>query len=98
RPVSTRERRAAFGLVLFILAIAVIVFPARPAAAAPALEKQAGLCSVEEWQADIVRCLGLLPEVAAARAQCLSAPTPDTPDSGFAGWFASRPDAGKAPG
>ena len=36
-----------------------------------------------------------LPDVGAARAQCLKAPTPSTPDSGLAGWFAEPP--GRAP-
>ena len=30
--------------------------------------------------------------MAAQRTQCLKAPTPESPDSGLAGWFASRPD------
>src|SRR5690606_33195414 len=38
-------------------------------------------------------CVNRLADVSAARAQCLKAPTPDTPDSGLAGWFASRPEA-----
>lgn len=98
RPVSTRERRAAFALVVFVIAIAVIVFPQRPASAGPTLEKRADVCSIEEWQADPIRCVSLLPDVATTRTQCLKAPTPDTPDSGLAGWFASRPPESKLDG
>jgi hypothetical protein len=32
-----------------------------------------------------------LADVTAARAECLNPPTPSTPDSGLAGWFAERP-------
>jgi hypothetical protein len=80
-------------LALFVLAVAVIAFPERPAAAAPAPVQRASLCSVEEWQADIARCLNQLPDVAAQRVQCLKAPIPDAPDSGLGGWFAQRPES-----
>jgi hypothetical protein len=83
----------AFLLALFIIAIAVVVFPAPPAAAAEPTQKLANLCSIEEWQADLTGCLAKLPDVASSRAQCLEAPPPDPPDSGLGGWFASRPDA-----
>lgn len=103
RPVP---RRFAQLLVIFFLAIAVIVFPHRPAAASssPAVASTAAvafaadLCSVEEWQVNIAKCIGDLPDVAAARAQCLKAPPPDAPDSGLGGWFASRPDASRVSG
>ena len=35
---------------------------------------------------------------AGPRSQCLNAPTPGTPDSGLAGWFADRPDSSTEPG
>jgi hypothetical protein len=96
---TTRDRGLPFALVLFFLALAVITFPSRPAAAAGVKTQGPGeLCSIEQWQADIARCLGRLPEVAGNRAQCLKAPTPDAPDSGLAGWFATRPDASKVSG
>jgi hypothetical protein len=90
----------AFGVTLFVVALAVVVFPQRPAAAAaPASAAAAAdLCSIEEWRADIGRCIGQLPDVAAQRAQCLKAPPPDAPDSGLGGWFASRTDASRRPG
>lgn len=65
--------------------------PAPPGPAAPGQEPT-GLCSIEEWQADFRACTDRLQEVGAARASCLDPPTPVTPDSGLAGWFASRPD------
>ena len=106
RPTTGRDRRVAFALVAFFLAVAVIVFPARPAAASPVSadaaqvneQALAGLCSLEEWQVNISRCVSQLPEVAGSRAQCLKAPTPDAPDSGLAGWFATRPAASKVSG
>ncbi len=65
RPTTARDRTVALTLILFFLAVAVIVFPTRPAAAAqvPA-QAPAGLCSLEEWQLDIPGCVGRLPEVA----------------------------------
>src|SRR4051794_25569678 len=99
RPDRPLPRRFAQFLVIFFLAVAVIVFPQRPAAAAPPSSLSAAeLCSVEEWQVNIAKCIGDLPDVAAARAQCLKAPPPDPPDSGLGGWFASRPDASRVSG
>ena len=100
RPATGRDRIVAFILVLFFLAVAIIVFPVRPAqATAPAQQQaSAALCSVEEWQTNVYECAGRLAEVSAARAQCLKAPNPETPDTGLAGWFASRPEAGTRPG
>jgi hypothetical protein len=72
------------------LAIAVVVFPQTPAQAAEA-KAAADLCTVAEWQVDISGCTDRLADVSAARAQCLEAPPPDTPDSGIGGWFASQP-------
>jgi hypothetical protein len=97
--VSSAARMFAFGVTLFVVALAVVVFPQRPAAAAPPASAAAAadLCSIEQWQVDIAGCIAALPEVAAQRAQCLKAPPPDTPDSGLGGWFASRsPLAGKS--
>jgi hypothetical protein len=100
---ATRERTIALVLAVFVLALGVLFFPTRPAAAAPAapatpVELRANLCSVQEWQNDIKGCVDKLADVASQRAQCLKAPPPDTPDSGFAGWFASRPESSKHPG
>ena len=101
-PVPLKSRWLSRLLVLFVLALAVVVFPSRPASgsivpSAPSVAA-AALCSIEEWQADPVRCVGQLPDVAAQRAQCLKAPTPDGPDSGLGGWFVTRPDASRISG
>jgi len=49
-------------------------------------------CSLEEWnRLGLDKCIERLQEVTAARVQCLRAPNPATPDSGFAGWFAAKP-------
>lgn len=94
-------RPAALLLALVVAAMATIAWPVTPAIAAPptgvqpaaAVPGQApgDLCSTEEWQADFRGCVKKLEDVGASRAQCLTAPTPGTPDSGLAGWFASRP-------
>ena len=99
RPVSAFRRTPALVLALFLLGLAVIVFPDRPAAASAGTPAaRADVCSVEEWQVDIAGCVSRLADVAAQRAQCLKAPTPAAPDSGLAGWFASRPDSSRRPG
>jgi hypothetical protein len=77
--------------------MAVIVFPQTPAQAAEA-RALANLCSIEQWQSDITGCVARLADVSAARAQCLEAPPPDTPDAGIGGWFASEPASDTRPG
>nr|WP_245563595.1 MFS transporter [Longispora albida] len=71
----------------------MLVVPVAPAgAAAP--------CSLEEWRepGKLTECVDRLQKVSSARAQCLKAPTPSAPDSGMAGWFASRPESSRKPG
>ncbi len=95
RPVGDRDRLVALLLAILFLAVAVVVFPAQRAAAAGQPSRTAlSLCSVAEWRADISGCVDRL----AAAPTCLQAPSPSSPDSGFAGWFASRPDSSRVPG
>ncbi|TDC37770.1 MFS transporter [Micromonospora sp. 15K316] len=97
-----RARITAFLLALGLLAGATIAWPligASPASAAPAVaQAQADLCTTEEWQADFRACLKQLQQVAETEIECRRPPTPSAPDSGLAGWFASRPDSSKQPG
>ncbi|KKJ99253.1 MFS transporter [Micromonospora sp. HK10] len=90
-----RARIAALLLALGVLAGATISWPvvgSTPAyAATPVAQARAELCSTKQWQADFRSCVAKLKEVSSARAECLEAPTPGAPDSGLAGWFASRP-------
>jgi hypothetical protein len=104
-PVTPAQRWLAFVLALGVIALATIFYPGSPAAASPAAVTAptaealaAGLCTVKEWQTDIPGCVERLKDVSAQRVQCLKAPVPDAPDSGVAGWFAARPEAGKEPG
>jgi hypothetical protein len=97
------SRRAALLLVLALAALTTVAWPVQPASAAPygpvAPARAPGdLCSTEEWQADFRSCVAKLDDVVETRAQCLTAPTPGTPDSGLAGWFASRPASAKLDG
>lgn len=89
------RRGLALLMTMFVVVVASIVWAVAPpaASAAPAVPAKApgGACSVEEWQQDIPGCVDRLTEVGTTRAQCLNAPTPSTPDSGLAGWFAERP-------
>jgi hypothetical protein len=57
-------------------------------------------CTTDQWRnpANFDRCVGKLQDLASGRVQCLAAPTPSAPDSGMAGWFASRPDSSRLPG
>lgn len=64
--------------------------PVPPGPGAPG-QQPTGLCSTKEWQENFRACTDRLQDVAEARKDCLDAPTPVTPDSGLAGWFASRP-------
>ncbi|HEU4424305.1 MAG TPA: MFS transporter, partial [Pilimelia sp.] len=107
------SRPASMLLALVVIALATVAWPLQPAAAASpaalaaAVPGQAAavpgqapgdLCSTEEWEADFRRCVGKLADVSESRAQCLTAPTPSAPDSGLAGWFASRPPSSKLNG
>ncbi|MBU2663281.1 MFS transporter [Actinoplanes bogorensis] len=93
------RRGLALLMTMFVMVVASIVWAvaAPPASAAPA-KAPGGACSVEEWQKDFRSCVNRLTEVGADRAQCLTPPTPSTPDSGLAGWFAERPDSASAQG
>lgn len=87
-----RGRLVSLLLTLMVTASATISWPALGAAAAPPPVAQApDVCTIDEWRANFRACVDKLPEVGAARAQCLKAPTPGNPDSGLAGWFAGKP-------
>jgi hypothetical protein len=94
-------RRAGAGLLTLMVAvvasIAWAVTAPTVASAAPA-RAPGGACSVEEWQQNIPGCVDRLTDVAEGRAQCLNPPTPSTPDSGLAGWFAEQPPSSTKPG
>ena len=87
------RRACAMVLTLLVAAVASIAWAvaAPSAASAGPLQAPGGACSTEEWQQDFKSCVGRLADVGAARAQCLMPPTPSTPDSGLAGWFATKP-------
>ncbi|GIF49017.1 hypothetical protein DFJ67_2588 [Asanoa ferruginea] len=94
-----RARVTSLILALLVTALATISWPALGAAAAPVPTRAPGdVCSIEQWEANFKACVDKLPDVAAERAQCLKAPTPSTPDSGLAGWFADRPESAKKSG
>ncbi|MET8368528.1 MFS transporter [Micromonospora profundi] len=97
-------RIASFLLALGVLAGASLSWPligAEAAAAAPSAATQpvaqarADLCTTPEWQADFRACVAKLQAVSEDEITCRNAPTPGTPDSGLAGWFAGRPDSAK---
>src|SRR4051794_23725620 len=98
------RRTLALAMTMFVTVVASIVWAV--AAPAPAgagvgggvLKAPNGACSTEEWQQDFKSCVSRLANVSASRAQCLNPPTPSTPDSGLAGWFAERPESSTKPG
>ncbi|MEU8375551.1 MFS transporter [Micromonospora sp. NPDC048894] len=99
----TRARITALLLALGVLAGATIAWPvigATPAYAATSVTAQAAadLCTTKEWQADFRACVKKLDDITSDRAACLEPPTPSTPDSGLAGWFATEPAAATAGG
>jgi hypothetical protein len=87
------RRASAWLLTVLVLAVATVAWAATPASAAPG-----GLCSTEEWQSDVKGCVDRLADVTGTTADCLNPPTPGTPDSGLAGWFAERPKSSTLPG
>ncbi|MFG3557358.1 MFS transporter [Micromonospora sp. NPDC047557] len=97
-----RARIASFLLALGVLAGATLSWPllgAEAAAAAPPVaQARADLCTTAEWQADFQACVGKLQAVSEDEVKCRNAPTPGTPDSGLAGWFAAAPPAEAANG
>jgi hypothetical protein len=86
--------------VMMVASIAWAVAAPAASAAPAGLPSRApgGACSVEEWQQDFKGCAGRLANVGESRATCLTPPTPSTPDSGLAGWFAERPESATKPG
>jgi hypothetical protein len=78
-------------VVAMVASIAWAVATPAGATAAPPAQAPGGACSVEEWGQDFRACVDRLAEVAGNRVECLDPPTPSTPDSGLAGWFAERP-------
>lgn len=83
-------RRIAAVLVLFFGTFFGV--PASAAPPPPPVAPGDPLCSLEEWRTrGLDECISRLQEVSAARIQCLHAPEPAAPDSGFGGWFAAKP-------
>ncbi|MGC4772672.1 MFS transporter [Micromonospora sp. DT44] len=99
---GARVRIASFLLALGVLAGATLSWPflgaAAAAAAPPVTQARAELCTTAEWQADFRACVGKLQAVSEDEVKCRNAPTPGTPDSGLAGWFAAAPPAEAANG
>ena len=91
RPVFA-GRLARFLLVL-VAACGTLVFSPNAAGA-----QDSSACSDWEWHNEWEQCLDEVAE--APEAECAEAPTPSSPDSGMAGWFAepSLPDKGEGIG
>jgi hypothetical protein len=89
RPLG--HRLLALLATVFVAATGTVFWPAAtPAAALPSLQ---GQCSTSEWQnpAKWNDCVGRLQDLTQDEVQCVEAPTPEAPDSGMAGWFATKP-------
>jgi hypothetical protein len=102
-PGRRLARLTAILLAMLVIAAAGVGWPiTEPATAAPpatiAEQAPGALCTTDEWRTDFRGCVDRLQDVGAARAACLQAPTPGTPDSGLAGWFADRPASASQPG
>jgi hypothetical protein len=94
------RRALALTMTMFVMVVASIAWAVATPSAASAVPARApgGACSTEEWKQDFKTCVNRLQKVGESRAQCLLPPTPSTPDSGLAGWFAERPEASTKPG
>jgi hypothetical protein len=96
-----RHRLVCLVLAVFVAAMATVFGGVGPAAAAPPPRLAPGkVCTTDEWRnpANFGDCVGGLSDLSQSRIQCVEAPTPGAPDSGMAGWFASRPAAYDLPG
>ncbi|MEU0553055.1 DMT family transporter [Dactylosporangium sp. NPDC006015] len=83
--------------VVIVTALATLFAgPISPATATPARAPGDPLCTVQEWRVpgNFENCADRLQVDVQSRISCLDAPTPSAPDSGMAGWFASRPKTG----
>lgn len=97
----SRRRAAGFLGALIVAAMAVLIGPSSPASAKTLTMPQSplsGQCTTSQWQVpgNFKMCVGKLSDLGQERLQCLSAPTPETPDSGMAGWFASEPSSSQS--
>jgi len=92
RSVGQRVLASIAALVMVALVALANPYPAS-AAPLPHANPLAGQCTLEQWQSptNFPACVGKLHDLTSQEIQCLSAPTPETPDSGMAGWFASKP-------
>ncbi|GAA5196972.1 hypothetical protein GCM10023322_67150 [Rugosimonospora acidiphila] len=89
---SCGHRLLAAVAAVFFAVTGVLFFTSAPASAAPTAGG-GNLCSTASWQ-DPTQwddCVGKLADLTTDEAQCVQAPTPEAPDSGMAGWFATRP-------
>jgi hypothetical protein len=86
--------------LVLLLCCMVNPYPATAAPAVPTKNPLAGQCSVAQWQSpsNFTMCVAKLKPVPGQVLQCVSAPQPETPDSGMPGWFASEPASSKEPG
>src|SRR5256886_10581460 len=87
-----RHRAGAFVAAVLVAAVGTLFWGSTPAAAAPNL---GGKCSVARWQEPTQwgDCIGNLQNLTNDEVQCVAAPIPEAPDSGLAGWFASKPSS-----
>lgn len=102
---GTGRRYITLVAAVFVAALAVLVGPSSAASATPVRGPGSGVvsgpltgqCSVNQWQdpANFQMCVG---KITLDVSSCFSAPTPETPDSGMAGWFASEPASSSLPG
>lgn len=95
RAAKLRKRLAASVLATAFLAVAVLLFPHQAAAVASPSRAPSpnDFCSIEEFARDPLGCVQRLGQVVDQELHCLHPPSPAAPDSGLAGWFASRPSA-----
>lgn len=78
---------------VFVLLLATFFgVPASASSNQAAAADHGKLCSLEEWRVrPLDYCISELKDLPAERIQCLRAPEPGAPDSGFGGWFAAKP-------
>jgi hypothetical protein len=90
--VTLRQRLAALVLAVFVGGVATLFGGVQPAAAAPPDPVPGQSCTTDEWRnpSNFDRCVKQLKDIGLDRVTCVEPPPPEAPDSGMAGWFASR--------
>ncbi len=88
-------KKIVHALAAIVVAVVASLMWVQPAQAAPG-----GSCAVEEWTnpANFAQCAARLGQSVQDKTGCVTAPSPNSPTAGMAGWFTSQPDTARRDG